>query len=125
MRANLDGFVGAVRVDQHPSEARMEWKTAKLPKIAELCEQRDRGVEAIFGRPFEPFECFWITSPRDDVERGRREIDAADLRFAMRTKNVALIPQPHHTPGPRPPGPPGALVGRIARDAFEHQMIDR
>ena len=46
-------------------------------------------------------------------------------RLAMRSQDVALVPQPCDPPRPRPPGPPAPLIGGVARDAFADQMVDR
>ena len=88
-------------------------------------EQRQTGVDPILGRPLEPGERPRIAAPGEDVEQRRREIDAAHIRLAMRTKDVARIPQTNRASGARASRAAGALLRRIGRDPLDDEMIDR
>src|SRR6266849_8264258 len=91
---------------------------------AEPPKKLERGVEAIDGRPLEPFEGHRIAAPGDDVERRRREIDAMHLWIAVRAQHVAPIPEAERAAGQCAPGAPAALLRRIRSDSLEHEMVD-
>ena len=65
----------------------------------EAREQRQRRVDRVLGRRLEPLERPRIAAPRDDVERRAAQVDAVDLRLAVRAQPVARVPQ---AAGPRP-----------------------
>src|SRR5438105_8199386 len=65
-----------------------------------------------------------VAAPGHHIEHGRGEIDAANLRLAMRTKNVARVPESRSASRRRASGASGALLGRIEGDAFGDEMID-
>src|SRR4051794_1758309 len=103
----------------------MQWQRAKLlVRVfrAELIEQRQTGLDALLRRPFEPGKGPRIAAPGEDVEQRRREIDAAHIRLAMGTENVARIPQPNRASGLRPPRTSGALLRRIGSDPLDYEM---
>ena len=80
---------------------------------AETREQRQRRVERVFARPLEPFERARIAAPRDDVQHGARQIDAVDLRLAVRPQPIARVPQTPHDARRQAAGPAGALIGGV------------
>src|SRR4029077_6439860 len=91
--ANLDRLGRAMCVEYDACEPRMEREALQFVKIAKLCEQLGGGVDALLRRTLEPLERARVAAPGDDVEDDRREIDAPNLRFAMRAQNVAQVPQ--------------------------------
>src|SRR2546430_17259816 len=91
---------------------------------SDLLEQRERSIDAILRRLLEPFECSRVATPHDDVEQGRREINPSNLRLAMRPQNVALVPQSDRASGGGPARSARALIGRVARDPPDNEMID-
>ena len=70
----------------------MNWIATKLVIDSDLSQQLDRCFEPLRRRRFEPIERMRIAAPGDEIEHRRREVDAANLRLAMRTQNVARVP---------------------------------
>ena len=66
-----------------------------------------------------------IAAPGDHVEHGRREIDAVDLRLAVRPQAIARVPEAAHEAGRLASGASGALIGGVRGDALELEAVDR
>jgi hypothetical protein len=90
----------------------------------ESSQERQCGVDRLLARPFEPLQRAWIAAPRDHVERGARQIDAVDLRLAMRPQAIARIPQAPDHARSETPGAPGPLVCGVHRDPFGFQAVE-
>ncbi len=142
-RARLRDLARAAGFDQHARQPRMQRQAADLftdrgqmQRIAdrglriadrdqaEACEQRQRRVERVFARTFEPLERARIAAPGDDVERGARQIDAVNLRLAMRAQAIARVPQAPHHAGRQASGAPGPLIRGVGRDALGLEAVD-
>ena len=118
-RARLRDLARAAGLDQHPRQPRMQRQPPHLladrrqPAAgdeAQPREQRQRGVERVLARPFEPFERARIAAPGDHVEHGGGEIDAVNLRLAMRAQPIARVPQPPHDAWRQTSGAAGPLI---------------
>ena len=64
----------------------------------------------------EPLERARVAAPGEHVERGPGEVDALDLRLAVRAQAVARVPEAQHAAGPGAAGPARALLRRVQRD---------
>ena len=90
----------------------------------ELLEEVQGIPRRFGGRRLEPLEGEWVTTPGQQVEQRRGEIDAEDLGFAVSGELVSWIPQSYRGAGSRSSGPAGALLRGVAGDAFDLETID-
>ena len=104
-------------------EARHVAGTAELDD-AETNEQRQRSVDRAGGRRLEPLERARIAAPRDDVEGRAGEIDSTNIGLAVRAQPIARVPQPQNDARRDAPRAPGALIGRVPRDALGLEAVD-
>jgi hypothetical protein len=81
---------------------------------------RAASAQPISGGP-EPLEGF--SAPGQHPSSGP-QVHARDLRLPAWAQTIALVPEPHHTAGPRTPRPARTLLGRIGRDALELQPVE-
>ena len=91
---------------------------------AETLEQAERRIERVGRRRIEPAERARIAAPPKHVKDHRREIDAGNLRLAMRPQPIARIPQANHAPCPHAARAAGPLVCRVLRHALGLQAVD-
>ena len=91
---------------------------------AEPFEKRERGVERIFAGTLIPLEAAGIATPRNHVERRRRQIDAMDLCLAMRAESIAGVPESPYDPRGETPGAARPLVGGIGGDPLRFEAVD-
>ena len=92
---------------------------------AKPLEQRHRRGDAIGVWRIEPLErCPAAIPTPGSTSSGRRQIDAMNLRLAMRPQPIARVPEPPHDARPEPAGAAGALIGAVERDAFGGERID-
>ena len=141
-RARLRDLPGAARRDQHPRQPRMQRQTSDLlthrgqvrraavhpTRLTPIAPSRSSSVIAASsassrGRSNHS-NVARIAAPRDDVEHRARQIDAVNLRLAMRPQPVARIPQPQHDARRQAPGAAGALIGRVGGDALGLEAVD-
>ncbi len=121
--ARRDNVRGTASVEQDAGKPRMKRNPLELsPKrrharggagaldSAQPFEQSEGGVHPIRRRPFEPLERRRVRAPRQQVEQGRGEIDAGDLRLTMRAQPVPALPEPAHESRSKAGGTAGALV---------------
>ncbi len=127
------GFAGALRREQDRREPGIERQALHaaasivqpaVRRRAEAVEQIQRGAHAVEPRRLEPLERGWISAPREHVEHRARDIDALDLRFAMRPQTIGLAPHPHDHSRTDPSGAPGPLVRGVLRNAFGLEAVD-
>ena len=127
-------FAGALGGQQDPREPRMERQAphggahrgdARAAHRAQAAQQLERGVERVAGRRLEPREVVRIATPRQHGEDHGREIDAMNLCLGAGPQAVRRVPQPPDRPGGNAAGAPGALIGRVLRDALDLEAVDR
>ena len=127
-------FAGALGGQQDPREPRMERQAlhrgahrgdARAAHRAQAAQQLERGVERVAGRRLEPREVVRIATPRQHGEDHGREIDAMNLCLGAGPQTVRRVPQPPDRPGGDAAGAPGALIGRVLRDALDLEAVDR
>ncbi len=132
-RACVCGLDCAATCDQHRPQARVQWQGAKTlakprqPAIVERAqpaEQREGSLQHLRRRRFEPLERTGVSAPGQHVQHRPCQIDTRDIRLAMRTQAVALVPEPHRHPRPQPARTARALIGRVLGDALEPQTVE-
>ena len=91
---------------------------------AETAKQRQCRVERVLARPLEPLQRARIAAPGDHVQRRARQVDAMDLRLAVRAQPIARVPQPPHDARRQPPGAARPLVRGVPGDALGLEAVD-
>ena len=123
-RAGLRDLARAAGGDQHSREPRMKRQALHAgPPIGQLSATRqDPAARAASARrparlraAVRTIRAPRIAAPRDHVEHGGAQIDAVNLRLAMRPQPIARIPQAPHDARRDAPRAARALIRRILR----------
>ncbi len=121
--AGRDEDRGQARADRKALDAAAAIGEPAVLHQLELLEQRDGGVDSIHRRRLEPRERARVAAPGHDVEHRPRQIDAMNLRLAVRPQSIGPVPQAQRQAGTKPAGAAGALIGRVLGNAFGLEAV--
>ncbi len=124
----------AIGGEQDPSQSRVQRQPLQLPTQvgqplrvdgSDPAEQSEGRFDRFGRRRIEPLQRAGIGAPGEHVEHDARQIDAVELGVAVGLQPIAFVPQAARVSGFQAPGAARALVGRVLRDAFGIQAVDR
>jgi hypothetical protein len=88
-------------------------------------EQVDRAINRVGAWRLEPLEGTRIAAPGKDIENRTREINAVNIRLAVRPQPIEGVPEPPDAARRGPPGASRTLIGGVLCDALRDETVNR